>query len=166
MVIFSTVYELGPYAAGICEFVIPYTELAAYIDAKLMPIERSGEGSFSILPQSAIAEGAAQIIDRVTVDAEGEQLCLVAEGTVYDIRLSKVIYDEYYPGNFYEDAQLWACSYMSDCILQLDAVIPDGIPDLMLSYTDGAGERHSLLLSQSGEDGSYFLADDDIEAVG
>lgn len=166
MVIFSTVYELGPYAAGICEFTIPYTELAAYIDAKWMPIERSGEGFFSILPQSAIAEGSAQIIDRVTVDAGGEQLCLVAEGTLYDIRLSKVIYDEYYPGNFHEDAQLWACSYMEDCLLQLDVTVPEGIPDLMLRYTDGAGVKHSLLISRSGVDGAYALIDDDIETVG
>jgi len=162
MVVFSDIYELGPYAAGICEFIIPYSELAAYVDARWLPAERAGEGSFSVLPQSAIAEGSAQIIDRVTVDAGGEQLCLVAEGTVYDIRLSKVSYAD----RFYETAQLWACSYMEDCLLQLDVIVPEGIPDLMLRYTDGAGVEHTKLISRSGLDGSYTLIDDDIEAVG
>lgn len=162
MVIFSSLYELGPYAAGICEFTIPYAELAAHIDAKWMPTDKSGQGSFSIVPQTAIAEGSAQIIDRVTVDAEGEQLCLVAEGTVHDIRLSKVSY----AGEFYETSQLWACSYMEDCLLQMDVTVPEGIPDLMLKYTDGAGTEHSLLISRSGVDGAYTLVDDDIEAVG
>ena len=162
MVIFSDVYELGPYAAGICEFVVPYTELAAIIDARWMPTERSGEGSFSVLPQSAVAEGTAQIIDRVTVDAEGEQLCLVAEGRVYDVRISEVSYAD----KFYETAQLWACSYMENCLLQLDVTVPEGIPNLMLRYTDGTGAKYSLLLSRSGVDGEYTLVNDDIEAVG
>lgn len=162
MVIFSDIYELGPYAAGICEFTVPYAQLAAYIDAKWMPVERKGQGSFSILPQSDIAEGTAQIIDRVTVNAEGEPLCLVAEGTVYDVRLSKVSYSD----KFYVTAQLWACSYMEDCLLQLDVSVPEGIPDLMLRYTDGAGDVHSLLIGISGVDGTYTLVNDDIEAVG
>lgn len=162
MVIFSDIYELGPYAAGICEFVIPYAELADKIEAKYMPVEKNGEGTFSLLHQSELTDGSAQIIDRVTVDAEGEQLCLVTDGIVYDVRLSSVSYMD----RFYETAQLWACSYMKDCILQLDVVIPEGMPNLMLSYSDGAGEHHSLLLTQSGEDGSFILVDDDIEAVG
>lgn len=161
-VVFSDIYELGPYSAGITEFTVPYTELSTYIDAKWLPDAKSGEGSFSIMPQSAVEEGTAQIIDRVVVNEEGEQLCLVANGIVYDIRLSKVTYHD----KFYETAQLWACSYMEDCLLQLDVTVPEGIPDLMLRYTDGTGMEHSLLISRSGEDGSYILTDDDIQAVG
>lgn len=162
LVIFSDIYELGPYAAGICEFVVPYAELADKIEPRYMPVEKSGEGSFSLIRQSELSEGSAQIIDRVTVNAEGEQLCLVADGMVYDVRLAAVSYID----RFYETAQLWACSYMKDCLLQLDVMIPEGMPNLMLSYTDGAGAHHSLLLTQSGEDGSLILVDDDIEAVG
>lgn len=162
LVIFSDIYELGPYAAGICEFVVPYEQLSDKMDGRFLPMEKSGQGSLSLMRQSELADGSAQIIDRVTVDAEGEQLCLVAEGIVYDVKLSSVSYMD----RFYENAQLWACSYMDDCLLQLDVTIPEGMPDLMVRYTDGAGETHSLLLTQSGEDGSLILADDDIEAVG
>lgn len=162
LVIFSDIYELGPYAAGICEFTVPYSALEGRLDERYMPVDKSGDGSFSLIPQSELTDGSAQIIDRVTVDAEGEQLCLAAEGIVYDVTLSEVSYLD----KFYETAQLWRCSYMNDCLLQLDVSVPEGMPNLMLSYRDAAGERHSLYITQSGVDGSIVLDGDDIEAVG
>lgn len=162
LVIFSDIYELGPYAAGICEFTVPYSALEGRLDERYMPVDKSGDGSFSLIDQSELTDGSAQIIDRVTVDAEGEQLCLAAEGIVYDVILSEVSYLD----KFYETAQLWRCSYMNDCLLQLDVSVPEGMPNLMLSYSDAAGERHSLYITQSGVDGSIVLDGDDIEAVG
>lgn len=164
MVIYSAVYELGPYAAGIVDFVIPYSDLAGHIDDKWLPAERTAEsGTLTLKAQSDIADGSIEIIDKVTVDAEGEALCLEAEGTVYDVRLASVDYSD----RFYETAQLWACSYMSDCVLQLDTMIPDGMPDLMVSFRDASGAQTRLLLTQSGENGAYILMNDsDIEAVG
>ena len=82
---------------------------------------------------------------------------------MYDVRLASVDYSD----RFYETAQLWACSYMSDCVLQLDTMIPDGMPDLMVSFRDASGAQTRLLLTQSGENGAYILMNDsDIEAVG
>ena len=164
MVIFSSVYELGPYAAGIVDFVIPYGELSGHINDKWLPAERTAEnGSFTLKAQSDVADGSVEIIDKVTVDAGGEALCLEADGTVYDVRLVSVDYSD----RFYETAELWACSYMSDCVLQLDTVIPDGMPKLMVSFSDASGNETRLLLTQSGEDGTYILMKDrDIEAVG
>lgn len=164
MVIYSTIYELGPYAAGIVDFVIPYSDLAGHIDDKWLPAERTAEsGTLTLKAQSDIADGSIEIIDKVTVDAEGEALCLEADGTVYDVRLASVDYSD----RFYETAQLWACSYMSDCVLQLDTMIPDGMPDLMVSFRDASGAQTRLLLTQSGENGAYILMNDsDIEAVG
>lgn len=164
MVIYSTIYELGPYAAGIVDFVIPYSDLAGHIDDKWLLAERTAEGgSLTLKAQSDIADGSIEIIDKVTVDAEGEALCLEADGTVYDVRLASVDYSD----RFYETAQLWACSYMSDCVLQLETMIPDGMPDLMVSFRDASGAQTRLLLTQSGENGAYILMNDsDIEAVG
>ena len=163
MVIFSTVYELGPYAAGIVEFDIPYSDLNGHIDDKWLPADVTSDGSLELKAQSDVADGSIEIIDKVTVDENSEQLCLEAVGTVYDVRLSAVDYSD----RFYETAQLWACSYMSDCVLQLETLIPDGMPKLRVSYMDASGQQKGLLLTQSGEDGSYILIDDDsIEAVG
>lgn len=162
MTIFSDIYEIGPYAAGIVEFKIPYAELAGHIDDKWMRPERDGAGTLSLMAQGDIEDGSVEVIDKVVVDENGTALCIEAEGTVYDVCLSRVNYID----KFYETAQIWMCSYMNDCVLQLDAVIPEGMPNLMVSYRDADGTQHKLLLTQSGEDGGYILSDENIEPVG
>jgi hypothetical protein len=54
---------------------------------------------------------------------------------------------------------------MEDCALQIVTDIPEGMPELKLSYRDATGE-HELYLSQSGVDGSFIFVDGSIEAVG
>jgi hypothetical protein len=54
---------------------------------------------------------------------------------------------------------------MDNCAVQLVTRIPEGMPDLKISYADQNGE-HSFYVSQSGVDGSIILVDDSIEAVG
>ncbi len=161
LVLFSDLYELAPYAAGLTEFVLPYDQLAGIVDEKWFPAARTGAGEFSVKPMAEVPEGSLELLDRVTY-SEGEELCLLASGTVYDVKLSTV----YYADHFYELTQLWCSSYMSDSALQVSAVVPEGIPDLMISYTTADGQRCGKLLSQSGLDGSYQLVDDQIEVLG
>ncbi len=161
LVIFSDLYELAPYAAGLTEFVLPYEKLQGVIDEKWLPEARQGSGEFSIKPMSEVPEGSLELLDRVNY-SQGEELCLLASGTVYDVKLSTV----YYADRFYELTQLWCSSYMSDSALQVVAVVPEGIPDLMISYTTADGQRCGKLLSQSGLDGSYLLVDDQINVLG
>lgn len=164
MVFASQPYELGPYASGIIEFAVPYADLAGVIFDKYLPLEHdAAPGALEVKAQSDVADGSIEIIDKVTVDVPGEALCVQAVGTVYDIRLCEVDYTN----AFYETARLWAASYMSDCVLQLETLIPDGMPKLMISYRTSDGAETQLLLTQSGEDGAYILMDiNDIEAVG
>lgn len=164
LVFFSSPYELGSYASGIIRFTVPYSALEGQIyDKYLPPVHDTDAGTLALKAQSDVAEGSIEIIDKVTVNSDGEALCLEATGTVYDVRLSTVDYTD----KFYETAQLWAVSYMSDCVLQLEAVIPDGMPRLMVSFRDAQGNETSLLISQSGENGGFILIDkNSIEAVG
>lgn len=164
MVFFSQPYELGSYASGIINFTVPYSELEGRLyDKYILPVHDSPDGTLSLKAQSDVADGSIEIIDKVTVDTDGEALCLEAEGTVYDVRLSTVDYTD----RFYETAQLWAVSYMSDCVVQLETLIPDGMPRLMVSYRTADGAQTRLLLTQSGEDGAYILMNEnDIQAVG
>lgn len=164
MVFFSQPYELGPYASGIIDFTVPYGELDGQIYDKYLPPEYdAADGALALKAQSDFADGSIEIIDKVTLTEGGEALCLEAAGTVYDLRLSSVDYTD----AFYETARLWAASYMSDCILQLETVIPDGMPDLMVSYRSSDGALSRMLLTQSGEDGAYILMDETaVEAVG
>ena len=160
-VLFSTLYELAPYAAGITEFHIPYEELEGLIPEDCFPTERKGAGEFTVIPLEDVENGSVELLDRVTLN-EGDELCLLANGTIYDVYLSEVTYAD----RFYEKDQLWASSYMSDGALQISTTVPEGIPNLMISYTTAEGQRVGKLLSQSGLDGSYLLVDDQIEVLG
>ena len=161
--IFSTLYELGPYAAGITEFHIPYAKLEGKIDQRfLYPADRTGTGLVSAVELSEVEGGALPIVDKITVSDDGQQIALVVEGNIYDVSISTV----YYVDRFYEQAQLWNASSLTDCAIQLQTVVPEGLPDLLITYYDADGVRHGKLLSQSGLDGSYLLVDDDIQAVG
>ena len=167
LVVFSDVYELASYAEGIIRFTIPYGALEDYIDAKWLPTQRqSGDGSFEVSLLSDVPSGSVEIIDRVTADSEGLELCLKAVGTVYDVSISSVEYADY-SHKFFETASHWACSYMSDCAIQLVTLIPEGMPNLMISYTTADGVHHHSLISQSGVDGSISLTDaESVEAIG
>ena len=163
LVIFSSLYELGPYAAGITEFHIPYAQLEGKIEERfLYPADRTGTGLVSAVDLSEVEGGALPILDKIVVSEDGQQIALVVEGRIYDVSISTV----YYVDRFYEQAQLWNASTLADCALQLQEVVPEGLPDLLITYYDAYGVRHGKLLSQSGLDGSYLLVDDDIQAVG
>ena len=163
LVIFSTLYELGPYAAGITEFHIPYARLEGLVnDQWLFPTQRAGKGKPEVTKLEELNGGDTEIVDKITVDKGGEALCVLVDGRIYDVSVSSV----YYADRFYENAQLWYASTLSDCAVQLEVVIPEGLPNLLITYYTGDGVRHGKLLSQSGADGSYLLVDDDIEAVG
>jgi len=159
LVIFSDINEFGP---GNIEFVIDYSELKGRINDKWIPAEKEAVGSFELKLQEDVADGSMEIIDKLIVDTDGEELCLIVKGTVYEVNLASVEYMD----KFFETAQHWHCSYMSDCALQLVTNIPDGMPNLMVSYRSADGVEHSLLITQSGKDGTIMLSDDSIEAVG
>ena len=162
LVIFTLTEEFGPHAAGIVEFRIPYEELEGKIYDKYIPKSSGGKGKFEISALSELSDGSIEIIDKLTADEEGQELCLIAKGNVYDVSITKVSY----ANRFYELGQLWYCSEMGSNALQLKAVIPEGVPDLMLKYRDAEGMEYRYLISQSGKDGSFILVNDDIEAVG
>lgn len=161
LVVFSALYELAPYASGLTEFHIPYAELEGMIPEKYLPAEREGAGEFSVIPLEDIENGSVVLLDKITV-SEGQELCLMANGTIYDVYLSEVTYAD----RFYEKDQLWASSFMTDGAIQIVTTVPEGIPNLMISYTTADGQRVGKLLSQSGLDGRYLLIDDQIEVLG
>ena len=72
---------------------------------------------------------------------------------MYDVKLTRVSYED----AFYDKQQRWFCSEMKDAAVQLVTKIPEGIPNLMLRYTDAEGKSYSRLITQSNEDGSFQL---------
>jgi len=162
LVIFSDVYELGTYVQGMAEFIIPYSELAGKIDERFIPESRDGEAKLEIRRLEDITDGSTEICDLVVVDDDGEELCIIVEGTAYDVRISAVDYTD----TFFETAQLWYTSYLQNSGVQIQCHIPEGMPKLMISCAGDNGETVRLLVSQSGKDGSPKLIREDISAVG
>lgn len=145
-------------------YIIKYSELAGLMDEKWMHKAFEGEGELSVILQSDFEDGAMEVIDKIVVDEQGEELCLIASGQVRDVTIYSASYSN---GLFYMKGWLWYCSEMEDCAVQLQTVIPDGMPDLMISYRPAEGDQRIRLLTQSGEDESLILADmENISAVG
>ena len=166
MVFFPAWGELRPAEEGIPSFTIPYEKLIGVIDDQYLPADRDADGTLVIERVSDVPEGTIKSIGLLTV-SDGEDLYLRAEGSVYDVQISSAAYYDVEEGErFYETERHWYASFMTDCALQLRALLPEGMPDLMITYTDSAYEQHRLLLSENGVDGTPALVDDTIIAVG
>ncbi len=165
MVVFSDLYEISSYAAGMIGFRIPNETLRGHVDERFLAAETQAAGELRAVPAEEMADGSVEIVDRVKVFDEGETVYLVADGTLKDLRIASVDYFDY-NGSFNESAVHWSCSSLEDAAVQLVTVIPDGMPNLKIAWRGAEGEQ-SVLLTQSGEDGSLILMPgDSIEAVG
>jgi hypothetical protein len=161
--VFANAGEIETANGGILHFVIPYESLAPYLDSKWLPVGRGGSGDIRLLRQKDVAAGSVEYFDRLTVEEDGEPLCLMVDGVVYDLELWKADY----AGAFYPAHLLWHGSYLQNAALQLDTTIPEGIPSLMLRFRDADGNQTSRLISRSGEDGRLLLIDpDEFQTVG
>lgn len=160
LVIFSSLYEISSYAAGPIVFHIPYADLQGHIDDRWLPEEIQGSGSLELAAGGEMLPDSTPIIDKLDVDNEGESLYLIVRGSVKNLRIAK----GEYVNSFYVTENLWNCASMDNCALQLQCLIPEGMPNLRVSFDDAAGS-HSYYLSHSGLDGSVILTDT-VEAVG
>ena len=156
LVVFSKLDELGPYNAGIAEFHIHYSRLEGYLDEKWLPAPREQSGSLTVSRMDGSEEGRLNFVDKVQTDEVGRELCLAADGTVYAVELVKVLLTDHVT----EEGQLWYGSELSDAAIQLVTDIPDGMPNLLLRYTDASGMSYRKLLTESGEDGHLILLDE------
>lgn len=159
LVIFSDVYEIGSYAAGSIHFAIPYGDLSGHIDEKWIPAAIEAGGSIELVRAEDMVDGSMPIIDKLVVDEEGAEFYLVARGAVASIRVSGGDYAD----RFYVTSGLWDCSFMEDSALQVVSALPEGMPQLQVSYVNSEGS-HELYLTM-GEDGGAILTDT-VEAVG
>ena len=161
MVFFSDDYELSSHAAGPISFRIPYDSAAAFLYPRYIPEAGAASAVLHVLPAEDMVEGNTEIVDMVKISDTGASLYLIVSGAASDVRLTSVMFSD----RFYETAQLWSCSVMRDCAVQIETDIPDGMPNLKISYRTQDGLKN-LYLTESGEDGSLILMDDSIRPVG
>lgn len=152
--LFSELYELGPYAAGITDFVIPYDSLIGLLDPRWIPKPADTEVSVKVLPLSGLEEGSMEIVDRIAVGDGGEAFLITFDGTARNVEICTA----YFADRFYEDEGLFFCGELQNCALQLALLFPGDMPNTMLRYRDSAG-MHEYMIALSGKDGSIILAE-------
>jgi len=162
LVIFSDLYEISSYAAGIQSFRFPFEELGSLLDSRWIASAKTGSGSFTIQDTGSVENGSVPILDMLSVDDGAAQICLRSGACAYDVKISRTGYAEE-AGWFYLGETLWYCSCMENSGVQLSASIPDGYPNLALSYVGEGGELHRALISQSGENGSFVLMEEGVK---
>ena len=165
MLIFSDEYEISDYASGPVTFHIPADKLSGLVEERYLIAPTPSGGSLRAVPQEALADGSTEIVDMVKISDDGTTVYLVADGEVCDLRIASVDYFDH-NSSFVEKATHWSCSSLKAAAVQLVTVLPDGMPNLLISWRGAEGEQ-SVLLTQSGEDGSPILMpSESIEAVG
>lgn len=162
LVIFSDLYEISSYAAGIQSFRFSFEELGTLLDSRWIAGAKEGQGTFTIQDTESVENGSVPILDMLSVDDAAAQICLRSGACAYDVRISRTGYAEE-AGWFYLGETLWYCSCMENSGVQLSASIPDGYPNLALSYIGEGGELHRALISQSGENGSFILMEEGVK---
>ncbi|MDO4815814.1 MAG: DUF3298 domain-containing protein [Bacillota bacterium] len=153
LVFYANPYELAAYSYGRVDFVVPYAAMDGLLKEKYVPAALEGENGM-MLAQSGDGEDAAapELLDTVTLDAEGQSVILTAEETVYAVQLV-LRNNETMSDNF-----LWYRNYMTtDEAVELLSFIPDVQPNVILRYTLADGTVIERGISQSGEDGSIIL---------
>ncbi|MBO5543052.1 MAG: DUF3298 domain-containing protein [Oscillospiraceae bacterium] len=166
--LFSDQYELGPYAAGMTDFVIPYESLEGILDARWIPQEPAGTAAFTVVPEAIVPKGQTEIVDLVNMAGDSTEnaahCLLLCEGEAKDVTLLAGGMQEGYGADgqptlfFWETDTLWYGETLCDNALQLDILFPGDLPTSMLRYRDAAGV-HELLFSLSGLDGSVLLTE-------
>lgn len=159
LVIFPDLYEISSYAAGIVEFVIPYDALTGYVDEKWIPVPVEGSGSIELIKAEDMVDGSTPIVDKLVVGQEGAEFYLVAQGSVSSLSVTEGDYAD----KFYPSSTLWSCSALEDGALQMVCPLPEGMPEIQISYRNDQGQQQ-FYLTVDGE-GSPTLTDT-VEAVG
>lgn len=166
LTVFSDIYEIGSYADGVVRFTVPYEQLSGIMNDTLMPPEREADGEIRIMGLNDPGSSAIHLLDKVTVSDDGSEFRVYADGVLYDVSIDSVTYINDDIG-FYQTETHWYCSYLSNAGVQVQTMIPDGMPNLMIRYRDADGALHSYLITQSGLDGSVLLMEEEqVAAVG
>lgn len=149
--------DIAPYAAGELRFTVPYDKLGSLLKQNYLPRTVSGSaGDMSITGASSTAN--PETVGSVALDKDGQIFRLTASGELYGVTLSSVNYGE--DGSFTQEGTKLYFSALGDGdTIGVQAVIPEGAPNLMVSWHNPDGTTVQKLISQSGKDGSLLLID-------
>lgn len=150
-------FEVAPNSTGFVHAQIPYDRLNGILRDVWFPEERiTPNGSLEVLP---FTQEEADRFDQFT------ELYLNQVGGSYLLHSTDLIYDLVIESGFWnldctvftpEQTVFYANSLLSSNAVLIQTDIPDGMPNLRITYTTNDGTV-SVYLSASGEDGSPLL---------
>lgn len=152
----------GALSEQIHYFCLFNSYLEGNIASEYLPKVGAVGGSFEAFSQQSYAAGM-DIIDRVVIDEGGETVYIAVSGTKSAIKLYDV---EFANDAFFVTGLRWACSYVTDGVIQLVCDIPSGMPKLAISDTFSGEMNMNILFLTSDGFGGVSLVDDSIRAVG
>ncbi|NTV90920.1 MAG: DUF3298 and DUF4163 domain-containing protein [Clostridiales bacterium] len=201
-------YLIGPYALGMLDFTIPYTELHGILLDKYFPADFRGASAdntsvkLTIEPYTMTEEGAeagaaaggeagtagvetgaaadeagsggldvismdsmspdsgstdSASTDSSSSDVNAEKFRIKASSTVYNVKLSSVVYTDQDNSFYVKDIIYYTNRLTKNDSLVIQALIPESAPNLKISYTLPNGTVEERYISQSGMDGSLLL---------
>ena len=86
------------------------------------------------------------VIDLIETNPEGEDRFFCVPGTLYDVRIVKVVF---YDGTEYEKEQLWYCNAMSGEAVQIKSRLDTGTPELKLIATAPDGSPVQMYIADN-----------------
>jgi hypothetical protein len=161
-------YTLAAYAAGAFRFTVPYSKLTGLLKDEYMPASHSGKaGDMTIaLTDNEIGDST---VGSIAIDKDGQKFTLSAKGDIFDVKLSAIEFSEGADDFIENGAYLYFSALADGQSIGVQSVIPEGMPNLMVSWRNADGTASRRLISQSGKDGSMLLieygAQHDLKAV-
>lgn len=125
LVVFADPYSIASVVQGRIDFVIPYDVLNGLIDEKYVPAELEGESGMILAEAGSGEDTALKVVGSAVAQSDGSPVLLSAEDTVYRVTVSTVQGNEIFYRNYLTTGQA----------VELQAVIPEDAPNLILSYT-------------------------------
>lgn len=150
-------YEIAAYASGIITAEIPYSKLTGIILDEYFPAEQApAYGTVAAIDYKNSDVTQFDQITELIVDEGGQMVLLYTEGTVYDVRVEEVEWNEAGDEFILTHTVLATGSLSAGDAVMVESNIPDTMPKLRLSYRSG-DRVITVYLSRNQKDGSVVL---------
>ena len=93
-------------------------------------------------------------VGSIAIDKDGQKFTLSAKGDLYDVKLSAIEFNESADDFTENGAYLYFSALADGQSIGVQSVIPEVMPNLMISWRNADGTASRRLISQSGKDGS------------
>lgn len=155
MVFFFNQYVLAPYASGIIKVQVTYAQLEGILVEDYFPKEISNTGGTVVLRggwekrEITLGEESRRLIT-VTVEEDGEVLCIGVEGQIFQVQLSEISWLE---GMAIGQEMLFSADTLTEYdVLQIVGGYDDESRSFAIEFDNGSGETVVYYIHSAGLD--------------